>query len=142
LPQHFVGLALLDDLAEIHDRDFIGQIFDDRHVVRDEQVGNAQPALQVAQQVQDLRLDGHIERAGWFVANDKLRLDGQRARNRDALALAAGEFMRIAVFHLRAQAHLHHDFFDPRCARAPVAAHAERDHAFLDDVEHAHARIE
>jgi hypothetical protein len=59
--------------------------------------------LQVHQQVDDLRLDGHVERADRLVADDQLRLEHQRARDADALALAAGELVRVAVDVLRAR---------------------------------------
>ena len=54
-------------------------------VVADEQVGEPQPLLQVAHQVQDLRLHRHVERAGRLVAHQELRVGGQaRARCRCA----------------------------------------------------------
>ncbi len=46
-----------------------------------------------------------------------------RARNADALALAAGEFVRVAVDHLRHEAglrhHLLHSFLDRGCGSCP-----------------------
>ena len=65
-------------------------------VVGDEQVGEAELALQVLQQVEDLRLDRHVERRDRLVADDELRLERERAGDADALALPAGEFVRIA----------------------------------------------
>ena len=50
-----------------------------------------------SQQVEDLRLDGDVERGDRLVADDELRLEGERAGDADALALAAGEFVRVAV---------------------------------------------
>src|SRR5258706_8639909 len=142
IAQDLGGAALFDDLSEVHDGNFVGQIFHDRHVVRDEQVGNAKPALQIPQQIQYLRLDRYIERAGRFVANDQPGFDCKRARYRDTLALPTREFVRIAVFHLHAQTDLRQDSVDARGARLPVAADAERDHPFLDDVQDAHSWIE
>ena len=54
----------------------------------------------VAQQIDDLRLDQHVERAGRLVEHDEGRLQHDGARDRDALALAAGEFVRIAEARL------------------------------------------
>ena len=54
----------------------------------------------VAQQIDDLRLDQHVERAGRLVEHDEGRLQHDGAGDRDALALAAGEFMRIAKARL------------------------------------------
>ena len=43
------------------DRDAVGDVADDREVVSDEKIGNAEPFLEVAEQVQDLRLDRDVE---------------------------------------------------------------------------------
>jgi hypothetical protein len=72
-------------------------VFDHRQVVGDEQVGQAQLALQLEQQVEHLALDGDIERRHRLVADDQLRAQGDGAGDADALALAAGELERVAV---------------------------------------------
>ena len=59
--------------------------------------------LQVAQQVEDLRLDRDVERRHRLVADDQLRLERERPRDADPLALAARELVRVAVVVLRAQ---------------------------------------
>ena len=79
-------------------------VLDHRQVVRDEQVGEAELLLQVLEQVDDLRLDRHVERRDRLVADDQLRLDRERARDADALALAAGELVRIAAHVIGLQA--------------------------------------
>ncbi|MHC2878865.1 hypothetical protein ACVI53_001735 [Bradyrhizobium barranii subsp. barranii] len=48
-----------------------------------------------ASRLEDLRLDRDVERRGRLVRNQQFRLAGQRDRNRDALAHAAGTLMRI-----------------------------------------------
>ena len=63
-------------------------------IVGDQEIGEAEPVLQVAQEVEDLRLDRHVEGRGRLVANDEIGAHGDCARDRDALALAAGEFVR------------------------------------------------
>ena len=92
-----VGRRGLDDAAEIHHGDAVGDVLHHREIVGDEDVGEAEPLLQVAQQVEDLRADRDVERRHRLVADDQLRLDRERAGDRDALALAAGEFVRIAA---------------------------------------------
>ena len=92
----------LDDLAEIHHRDPVADALDHRHVVRDEQVGEPELRLQVQHQVDDLRLDRDVERGDRLVGDDQLRPDGERAGDADALALAAGEFVREAARPCRA----------------------------------------
>jgi hypothetical protein len=48
-----------------------------------------------------LRLEQHVKRTGGLVEHDEIRLQHSGARNRDALALAAGKFVRIAEPRLR-----------------------------------------
>ena len=55
------------------------------------------------EQIDDLALDRNVERGNRLVADDELRLDRKRARDADALALAAGELMRIAIGHFGTQ---------------------------------------
>ena len=60
-------------------------------------------ALQVAQQVQHLRLDRDVERRDRLVGDQQLRFQRERARDADALALPAGELVRVAVVVLGVQ---------------------------------------
>ena len=68
--------------------------------------------LKVLEQVDDLRLDRDVERRDGLVGDDELRVDGQRPRDADALALAPGELVRIAVRVVRLQAHEPQQFAD------------------------------
>ena len=77
----------------------------DRKVVGDEQVRQAVLVLQIFKHIDDLCLNGNIQRRDGLVADDKLRVHSQSAGDADALALAAGEFVRIAVGMLGVQAH-------------------------------------
>ncbi len=95
--------ADLDDLAEIHHRHAIAHVAHHRQVVGDEHDRQAEPPLQVAQQVQHLRLDRDVERRHRLVGDQQLRVQRERARHADALALAAGELVRVAVVVLGVQ---------------------------------------
>src|SRR5262249_15120480 len=70
----------LNDLAEIHHRYARADVLDDREVVRNEDVGQAELLLQLLKQVDDLRLDRHVERRYRLVADDELRRHGKCAR--------------------------------------------------------------
>ena len=94
----------LGDLAEVHHEHAVGDVTDDVQVVRDEDVREPEVALQVLEQVQDLRLHGHVEGGDGLVADDQLRVDRQGARDADPLPLPAGELVREAVVVLRVQA--------------------------------------
>ena len=69
----------------------------DVDVVRHQDVAQAIFLLQLGKQLEHLLLDSDVERAGRLVEHHDLRLDDQRPRDGDALPLAAGELVRIAV---------------------------------------------
>ena len=79
----------------------------------DEQVGQVELLLQVLQQIDHLGLDGHIQGRDGFITDDQGRLQGQGARHADALALAAGEFVRIAAGKGRVQLDQVQQVLDP-----------------------------
>ncbi len=79
-------------------------MLDDREVVADEQQRQAELVLQIGQQVDDLRLHRHVERRDRLVADDQVGARRQRARDADALALPAGELVRIAADRVARQA--------------------------------------
>ncbi len=93
--EEFAPLGDLDDAAEIHHADAVGHVPDDGEVVADEEIGEAELVLQVAHQIEDLRLHRDVERRSRLVADDELGLGGERARDRDPLPLAAGKLVRI-----------------------------------------------
>ena len=64
-----------------------------------------QPRLQLQQQIDDLGLDRDIEGRDQLVGDQAFRLHRKRAGNADALALAAAEFMGIALGRFGGQAH-------------------------------------
>ena len=114
----------LDDLAEVHHRDPVAHVPHDRQVVRDEDQRQAQVALQLAQQVEDLRLDRDVERRDRLVGHDHLRLERERAGDADALALAARELVRIAVVVLGVEPDPVHQLLDRALALALPVSHA------------------
>ena len=98
------GRPFLHHLAVAHHDQMAGQRGDHAQIVRDEHVGQVALALQLAQQIDHLRLEQHVERAGRLVQHDEIRLQHHGARDADALALAAGEFVRIAKPRRRIEA--------------------------------------
>ena len=131
----------LDDAAAIHDGDAIANLAHQPEVVRDEEIRQAELLLQIEQQVHDLRLHRHVERRHGFVADDERRLEGERAREADALPLAAAEFVRI----LRAGIGIEPDQLEKLRTRARCSSRDPElvnDQRLLDDGAHAHARVE
>ena len=82
-------------------RDRVGEVLDDGEVVRDDDVGEAVRRLQRLHQVEDLRLDRDVERRDRLVGDDQLRVERERAREADPLALAARELVRVELGRLR-----------------------------------------
>ena len=65
--------------------------------MRDEQDGGAELVLQFAEEVEDLRLDGDIERGGRLVGHQHGGAAGECDGDHHALAHAAGELVRVAL---------------------------------------------
>ena len=81
---------------DAHHQDVVGDLPDHRQVMADEQVGQAQSGLQVGEQFEYLRLHHHVERRHRLVAHQHLGPQRQRPRDRDPLALTAGQLARAA----------------------------------------------
>src|SRR5688572_18950068 len=105
VPVELFDSALLDELPEVHHADPIAEVLDDREVVADEQVREVEVAAEIEEQIQNLALDRHVEGRHRLVADDEVRAEGERPRDADALALAAGELVRVAPRVVAPQAH-------------------------------------
>ena len=55
-------VRLLNDLAQIHDGDVIAKVFHHPQVMRNKQESEPKLGLQLSQQIQDLRLNGDVQR--------------------------------------------------------------------------------
>ncbi len=62
----------------------------------DQQHGHAARLLKALEQLQDLGLHGHVERGRRLVGDQQRRIAGQGDGDRNALLLAAGQFVRVA----------------------------------------------
>lgn len=95
--EKLLGGGGLDDLAGVHDGDLGGDLGHEGKVVGDEDHGEAELLLQVVQKLDDLLLNGHVKGGGGLVADDQGRVARQGHGDDDALALAAGELVRVAL---------------------------------------------
>ena len=93
--ENVVGVAFLDEPRRIHHDDAVGVARDHAEVMRDDDQRDIQLAGQILHQLEDLRLDGDIERGGRLVGDDELGIAGEADRDHHPLAHAAGELMRI-----------------------------------------------
>ena len=62
--EDLLDLAGFDDLTRVHDGALVADIRNNAEVVGDEEQRRAEFVLQVAHQVQDLRLDRNVQRGG------------------------------------------------------------------------------
>ena len=131
----------LDDAAQVHHGDAVGDVADDREVVGDEDVGEVELLLEVDEQVEHLRLDRDVERRDGLVGDDELRLQHERAREADALPLAAAELVRIAVGGLGRHADALEHLVDDRVALLPRGEVVDAE-ALGDQVADLHPRVE
>ena len=88
---------VLDDAARVHHGDVVGDVGDDAEVVRDQDHRRVEVVLELVDQLDDLRLDRHVERRRGLVGDQDVRVVRQRHRDHRALAHAARELMRIVV---------------------------------------------
>ncbi len=65
-------VGVLDDLAGVHHADVGAHLGDHPQVVGDQEDRHPQPCLEVAHQVQDLGLDGDVERGRGLVGDQQL----------------------------------------------------------------------
>ena len=86
----------LDDPAEVHDRHAVAEELRAGQVVRDVDVRQPEPVLEVDHEVEDLRPHAHVEHRDGLVGDHQVGAEDDRPRDRGALLLAAGEVARAA----------------------------------------------
>ena len=84
-------------LAVGHHGHAVGDRAHERQVVGDEQHRQPEVALQVGEQLDDRRLHEHVERRRDLVADEHVGLAHQGPGDGDALALAPGQLVGVAV---------------------------------------------
>ena len=95
--EQLFGWRFLDKLSAQQNADAVAEIAHHGKIMRDEEERKAVLILQVAEQVHDLRLNGHVQRRDRLVCHKKLRLHAKRPRDGDSLPLAAGELGGVFV---------------------------------------------
>src|SRR5450756_1945622 len=89
------GRRVLDNLAGIRDGDGLCHFSDDGEVVGNDENGHTRFRQQAAHQVQNLRLDGDIERRRGFIRDQELRVRGQCHGYHDPLTHTAAHLMGV-----------------------------------------------
>src|SRR5438132_587464 len=135
-----IALGGLDNFAEIHDSDPVANMLNDSQVVGDKKIREVHLLLEFLQEIDDLRLDGNIERRNRLIRNDEFGVHRQGAGDADALALAPAELVRIAAVVVFSQTDLMEQL-DHAFALGFALGKFVDLQAFADDVPYAHARI-
>ena len=97
IDEDLVDGPLLHDLAGVHDDHVVDHLGDHAEVVGDQHQRGARPLLDRLEQLQDLRLDRHVERGRRLVGDQQLRLARERHPDHHALAHAAGQLVRVLL---------------------------------------------
>jgi hypothetical protein len=103
----------LHDSAAEHDQAPVRQMPHHGQVVGDEQHGELQPVPEIRQEIQDLGLNGEVQRGDGLVQHQELRAHGQGPGNPQPLALTAAELVGEPGNVAWVQPHLFHDLTDP-----------------------------
>src|SRR5215472_1282007 len=95
--ENLIHAAELDDPPLAHDGDPLCDRAHEGEVVSHEEHRQTQVALERGEQLDDGGLDAHIEGGGDLIADQHRRLADQGAGDGDALALSAGQLLRITI---------------------------------------------
>jgi hypothetical protein len=99
-----IGGAIFDELAGAHDGDVGGELRDYRKTMGDQEIGEVKFLLEFLKKEENLSADGDVESRDGFIGNDERGSKNQGPGNADALALAAGKLVRVAVQGVLGQA--------------------------------------
>ena len=97
MQQYVSDRPVFNDETLVEHGHLIADRADNIHLVRDENDRQAEAAVDVAQQAEDGLRRLRIERRRRFVAEQQLRMIGERPRDTDALLLSAGELRGVFV---------------------------------------------
>ena len=95
----FLCGTLFDHTARVHNDNVVRHFGNNAEVVGDQHNGGVDLILQAAQQVQNLCLDGNIQRGGRLVRDDDLGVAGQRHGDHNALTHTAGQLVGVHLIH-------------------------------------------
>ncbi len=141
--EQFFTQRLFDDTTALHDTYAMGDPPNQVEIVADQQQRHAQPRLQFLEQFEDLQLHGNVQRRGRFIGDQQLRLVGQGHGDHHALALAAGQFVRVGADALARLRYAHQLEQFQRAGTGGLAAQALVDFQYLVDLlAHRVQRVE
>ena len=96
-----VHVRLLDDLTGIEHGDLFAGFRDDAEVMRNHDDRGIVALAQIVHQIENLRLNGHVQRSRGFVGDEQARVVDERDGDHHALEHAARQVMRIILEDFR-----------------------------------------
>lgn len=114
----------------------------DREIMRDEEIGYSEIALQVLHKIDDLSPHRDVEGGDRLVSHNERGLQRQGPGDADPLALSAGKAVRIAVGGIAGQSHALQQFGNGGTRLLCGSGEAVDDKRFRYDARDLHARIE
>ena len=141
--EQLLGGGEFDDLAEVHHRDAVAHVARDGEVVGDVEVADVELDAELEHEFHDRDADRDVEHGGGLVGHHELWVDDEGTRDGDALPLASGKFVGVAVDvgGSRAQADALEEFGD-RVLPFLVGRQALYGHRLGDGVEDGPAGVE
>ena len=97
VPEDVADRSRLDDPPRVHHGHAIGRAGDDAEIVGDEQQGEPERVLHLAQQVENLGLNRDVKRRRRFVGDDERGPAGEGHRDQHPLAHAARQLVGVVV---------------------------------------------
>ena len=110
--ENLAGASLLHHLAQIHNRDVIGNVLHNGQVMGDKQIGKVPLLLKFHHQVQNLSLNRNIQCGDRLIAHHQLRVQNQRPGNADTLTAAAVQLVGVQGVRPLRKAHNIHDLMN------------------------------
>ena len=113
LAKDCTGCSFFNHIAFCHNTDAIRHLANDAEVMGDQKQRHVQTFLQFIQEFQNPGLDCHIECRCRFIGNQEVGFISQGHGDHNALALTAGQLMRIIAKPFRSQANQFQQFKRP-----------------------------
>ena len=98
IAEDFITISQLHQTPQIHDGHPVGDVANYADIMTDEQAGQIELVAQLHENVEDLRLNGNVQRSDGFVAYQYAGRHGQSPGYTYALTLASGKLVRITAF--------------------------------------------
>jgi hypothetical protein len=112
------GASQFDNASQIHDGDPVRDMPNDTEIMGYEQVGQPVFLAQIHEEIHHLGLNGYVQSADGFVADDEVGFQGNGPGNANALPLSPRELVGIAMQSFPAKAHIVQEFGGGLCLLA------------------------